>query len=405
MTRPRTWIAVAAVAVVAAAALVAPRLWPGGAKSAPGRSALHEAWRVRPGANPVGHATGLVSDGRRVVTIQEPLRMYPDAAPSRLTGYDGATGKRLWRTALAWTNDAEPVGGDGVVIIASGGKVGSPTVRTADYVALDSRTGKQRWRVKVARRTDPEPWVEAGDTQPVGALRDGVFYYADGHAVIGVDAATGAPRYRFTSTADNALAGPVAAGDRIAMIVRATGRDRLDQSVLLLSPDLRTSARVLRTESYGFGPERMAVSGDTVLAWSGRKVWALDARTGRTILPGRDLPPQAGAVAVVGRTILATGAKPGLLDGYDLRTGRRTWSIGTKVDGDTESPTVQVVGGMLLTVGDDVAIVDPVRGRRVFHVTTEEARSLLPGASFGGHAVAAAGRVVVYGMNGLIGYR
>jgi hypothetical protein len=167
MTRLRTWIAMAAVAVVAAAALVVPRLWAGDAKGAPGRSALREAWRVRPGANPVGHA----------------------------------------------------------------------------------------------------------------------------------------------------------AGDRIAMLVRAAGRDRTDQAMLLLSPDLETSA-----------------------------------------------------VGVLGRTIVATGEKPGLLDGYDLRTGRRTWSIGTKVDGDTESPTVQVVEGMLLTVGDDVAIVDP-------------------------------GRVVVYGMNGLIGYR
>ena len=243
-----------------------------------------------------------------------------------------------------------------------------------------------------------------GRQPPAGALLGGVFYYGDGDALVGVDAATGESRHRYTYSGYTGLSGPVAAGGKIAMLARVRPEPvPYRQALFLLPPDLTTSERVLTTRSY-VPTAGIAAGGDIVAVWGHEEVWAVDARTGRTVLPRRKLALSEEAVGVAGRTVLTSGGAKGRLNGYDVRTGRRAWSVDTASGGDVTPPTVDVEGGRVLTIGADIAIVDPARGRVTFRVRASGRRAAGPG-TYGGGAATAAGHLVTYSLDGLTGYR
>jgi len=86
-----TRIAVPAGVAVIVAVLVAVTFSVTGGPDRSGapRTALKEDWRVLPGADHVGSATGLVSDGKRVVTLEEPPAPGARRARPRSPGTTG----------------------------------------------------------------------------------------------------------------------------------------------------------------------------------------------------------------------------------------------------------------------------------------------------------------------------
>jgi len=349
----------------------------------PDRDGLTEDWSaVRPG----GPIAGLVSDGRRVVAIGETR-----AGPAGLAGYDGATGARLWRARLPWAHTGDPVGGRGVVIVPSGAESGR---RPIDYVALDTATGVRRWRVHVRTRAFPAGRPATGRPQAAGALLGGVFYYADGRTVTGVDAATGKVRHRFTSRYATGVAGPVAAGGRIVLLARPPGARSGRRRVLLrFAPDLTPYPPIEVPGPTARGPDRVAASGRTVLTWGPDVLQAVDARDGRALYR-RKTNRWAETDGVTGGTVLVHGTENGhaLLLALDLRTDRRLWSFRIP-----RRSGIDAQAGAVFVIGPGVAAVDPRTGRTVY---THAARSSGPGL-----AVPAAGRIVVADQNRVTGYR
>lgn len=357
---------------------------------------LSEDWDTDGGYGEDLDKAGLASDGTRFVTVHQPFKIDSSSA-SRVTGYDGATGKRLWNKGMSWTPESGPVAGGGVVIIPTGG-IGAPAV----YVALDTATGKERWRV-TARDAPERVSAEVGRPQPAGVLRGGVFYYADGGTIIGVDAATGKPRYRLTSRKYRMTAGPVAAAGRIAAL--ATASDGT-QAVLSLPPDL---ARYRPARLAGSSADRIAASGDVVAAWSKGGFSSADVRTGRPLASGTPLPANHLVEGVIGRTVVVGGtyAYSGEAFGYDLITGRRTWSA-PRPDDSSATDGFDVQDGTLLGLGNQISILDPTTGKTVFDRTAHGAgsgrRHSAP-TGVGGLAAPAAGHLVVYNRLGITGYR
>lgn len=358
-------------------------------------------WSVDDGFDSPLDQTALVSDGKRFVTFRMPFTAS-GSETAELTGYDGATGKRLWRKRMPWTRTADPVAGGGIVIVPRA-ETTSNGEKRVDYAALDIATGAQRWRVAGAYSEDPQPSTVPERRQPAGALLNGVFYYANGHTVVGADVATGKPRYRLTSRRYAGVFAPVVAGGRIAVL----GSDGADQAVLVFPPDLE-KYRPVRLPGAGSGVlDRMAASGDVLAAWTDGRFWTVDARTGRTLVKDAKTPEWHEINGVLGRTILVGGKYrySTELSGYDLLTGKRTWSVDMSTDRHIPTRGFAIADGTVCGIGSSVSIIDPANGRLVFDRRIRGRSKYALRSDSSGLAAPAAGHLIIYTERGLTGYR
>lgn len=359
---------------------------------------LTEDWNTDGGWN-FGDAA-LASDGTRFVTVHTPQEIGLNDDTSRITGYDGATGKRLWNKGLPWQEQAGPVAGSGVVIIPTA------SASRVTYVALDTATGKERWRVVSGAPEQNVPAPQAGRAQPAGVLRDGVFYYADGSRVAGVDAATGKPRYRFTSPR-YAVTAAVAAGGRIAVI--GSRADGSGQALLVLPPDLATYRAIPLGGASAHAVHRLAASGDVLAAWSDGGFWTADARTVRPLVPNQATPAGHVVEGVLGRTIVSADTRhAGAATAFDLLTGRRRWSVDAPHERGA-ADGFDVADGTLFALGNRVTILAPENGRAVFarrsHSSSDDHRRNDAPEGPGGLVAPVAGHLVVYDPLAITGYR
>ena len=362
---------------------------------------LSKGWSVDRGGYPDRPDYDLVSDGTRVIALREQDNEPGGSMPAVITGFDGATGKRQWSKRLPWAGDVEPVVGHGIMIIAVGKEAASGPAdpEPAEYVALNTATGAERWRVRAHARTAGGD-TPGGRAQPAGALSHGVFYYGDGHAVIGVDADTGRRRYRFTAKRYTGVSGPIAVGDKIAMLAeRAPADGRGTDSVLLLRPDLTpVTTRRFPTHTQ---PTRMAANGDLLVVWNMEsRIWVTDVRTGhrqwRRTVAGRRV------TGVLGRTVvLSANDGSARLSGYDLLTGRKTWSTALPTKGRMDRFDVDLQDGTVFVLGVRVLLVDPATGKIMFQRWSHALAQADPAS---GRAVYAAGHLIVYDGKHLTSY-
>lgn len=167
-----------------------------------------ERWRSSQPANPV---TGpVVADGQLIVGFTD----------GTLVAFDAATGEERWRALAGESNDEDPsppwpglpVVVDGSLYVSSNGFSGARTL------AIDAETGAVAWSADTGGFSTSAPAL-AGDTLLVGS---------DSGDLIGLDAATGAERWRVVipDTIDTGLdqaSPPLVGGGRIVVTTDAGG--------------------------------------------------------------------------------------------------------------------------------------------------------------------------------------
>ncbi|WP_067172936.1 outer membrane protein assembly factor BamB family protein [Microtetraspora niveoalba] len=367
------------------------------------RVALRQAWQVTQVDEDPRHYA-LASDGTRVIALR---REIGEASDADISGYDGADGKKLWTRRLQWVGSNTPVAAGQTVVIPSGGDSTADVKDPMEYVALDSATGAERWRVKVTQRALMRDNLSLPGP-PAGAVLDGVFYYSDGPKLVGVDLVTGKVKYRRTSKTHLAVAGPVVAGDRIAVIVKPNpfthnkGVQGNVRGLAILGKDL---APVHQLDFPKFAEvDEIVTSGDIVVAaqsgGSSARVWGIDAGAGKALwdwpLPDKQHVglPVGGVLPLVDESV---NHKPQFV-GHDILTGKKLWTLAPRqseeaVDGDR---AMGVADGTLFGLGHGVEIVDTATGKAIF------GQQFTPRG--GGLVVAAAGRIVIYNHDGLMGF-
>ncbi len=362
--------------------------------------ALAKAWEV-PQVDDEPQHYGLVSDGDRVFFLTKEIGGGPTA---QATAYDGATGKRLWRAEVPWTGTAAPLAAAGTLVVPAGDA--NDTTAPIRFVGVDAASGQERWRVKARQRT----CMDGGPNLPLptcGAVLDGVFYYADGRGVYGVDLATGKVRHRVVSKTKIAIAGPVAVRDKIALTVRLdpTIYQKGDTSVRRLVVLDKRLGQVVRDIAFppGRTASRLVVSGDIVAvsgAGEGAKVWSVDTKTGR-ILWSHGLPDELELGAAVSGTLVLLDTsvenRPQFV-GYDLLTGKRLWRLGPRQSehNSYSDRALGVADGTLFGLGHGVEIVDERTGKVPF------AYQFTPRG--GGRVVASGGHIVIHNHDGLMAF-
>ncbi|MGH8966381.1 MAG: PQQ-binding-like beta-propeller repeat protein, partial [Actinomycetes bacterium] len=374
---------------------------------------LSEVWN-EPLRDHSPHFYGFASDGERVFALRKNMddlgsNTVPDAAESdaELFAYDGATGKPLWHTTLPWIENAVPVAGEGIVVIPSGQQdVDDPdfTGVPAEYVAFDSVTGAERWRKQVTRRAE-YPLTEYGAGNEPGAFLDGVFYYADGGSVFGVDPTTGEVRHEVTSTKNVVFAGPVVAGGRIAVLAGPPfdpdadedAGDPYTRSAYMFAPDLQSQVGA-DFPRYAT-PNTLAASGEVLVSSDGGIMWATDARNGNGLW-SIELPDLSGPVGVLGKVVVVLDAQDNLQHkaiGYDLLTGKQVWTAAPPNDGPLESDSLNVgiADGTVFGLTHGISIIDGATGEIVSRHSTNRG---------GGLVVEAAGHIVIYNQDGITGF-
>jgi outer membrane protein assembly factor BamB len=361
--------------------------------------ALAKAWQVSH-VDDVPKHYALASDGDRVFFLTKEIGGGPTA---QATAYDGATGKRLWRAEVPWTGTAAPLAAAGTLVVPAGDA--RDTTAPIRFVGVDAASGRERWRVEARQRTcmDDAPNLPL---PTCGAVLDGVFYYADGRGVYGVDLTTGKVRHRVVSKTKLAIAGPVTVRDKIALTVRLdpTIYHKGDTSVrrlVVLDKGLRKVVRDVAFPPH-LSASRLAVSGDIVAvsgAGEDARVWSVDTKTGR-ILWSHRLPGQLElGAAVSGTLVLLDTSVPNRPQfvGYDLLTGAKLWRLGPKESEHYSDRTLGVADGTLFGLGHGVEIVDERTGKVPF------AYQFTPRG--GGRVVAAHGRIVIHNHDGLMAFK
>ncbi|MFC5820815.1 outer membrane protein assembly factor BamB family protein [Nonomuraea harbinensis] len=347
---------------------------------------------------------GLVSDGVRFVAMRKEIK---GGARGELTGYDGATGKRLWQRELAWSGSSAPVAEDETMVVALGDEVDSRIEVPAEFVALDTTTGEERWRAKVRQRAFMTSHLFL-PAPAQGAILDGVFYYADGAKLYGRDLVTGKVRHQRTSKTHLAVAGPVAAGDRLVVLVRPDPfrhQENLDGNVRSAAVLSKTLTPVHQLDlPKGTEATQVTSGGDIAVVSEGggtnRHMWGIDSRTGKQLW-NQPLGKSQFVGPPVGNVLPLMDSSRNheqQFVGHDLLTGRRLWKLAprqaeNRVD---RSRAMGVADGTLFGLGHGVEIVDPATGKITF------AAQFTPRG--GGLVTAAGGRVVIYNHDGLMGF-
>ena len=257
---------------------------------------------------------------------------------------------------------------------------GSPADRRYELVAVEASSGKQRWRQTVAdQQWAPGSFTGAGIVVVVAGKIAGTA----AASIIGVDADTGAERWRVPS---NGLA-PIAHTDDTVVVGPAMGAPGGVGGL-----DRRTGARRwmngLRLEDHsgvGVGRAPTAASGNTVVVPAGAEAVALDAAAGNELwrAPQLDHPSSTNDVVV--------GKARGNVTALDARTGAQLWSApGRPSYGD------------IWVLGDGAAYVSGERGGIVaYDLRTGAQRWNLP-ALLGAEPWASANGVLYAGWERIV---
>lgn len=213
-------------------------------------------------------------------SLKQPVYSEPQARDGRLYitstqpdgpnvfALDGQSGKLLWSFATDGSVSIPPTVGASQLFIAS--DVGE----THFLRAIDARTGSLIWQY--TRGQPPECMCSYPPTLAGGLL----FAQTDGHSLYAFDPSGSAPSKRLWSfTGDGAL---------------------------LTAP--------------------VVTDGVVVVGSSDRRIYGLDAKTGKTLWTGTTGYAFTAGPVVTGRVVVI-GDQGGNIDGFDLKTGKRLWSF------------------------------------------------------------------------------
>jgi outer membrane protein assembly factor BamB len=283
-----------------------------------------------------------------------------------IVAVDGATGTVSWRR-----NTGEP-GGEtlGSSVIARDG-----VVMAGDYaiLGLDASTGALRWRF------DPADGYGAG--LYLGDAADGVaFAGSPAGRLYGVTIADGRPRWSVQPLADpkTTVFQPLVAGDvvisgyttfgrpisgGVVVVDRATGRERWHRAFPPGSPD----------EATGFGGGPVAWEGLVIAASGDGRLHAFDRETGlpRWVLPavrradGRPQERDWRALALSGSSLVA-GSVTGILTMIDVGERQEKWRYAHPEGGS--------IG--LRIAADHESVYVPHLGGRLVAIRTRDGRPL-----------------------------
>lgn len=280
----------------------------------------------------------------------------PDAAPPYVL---------KWSVKLPGDPDTPLVADGRVFVSTSKGASGTGNGYGQYVLALDPASGKQLWRVAVASTYFSIPL----------AYDSGRLYGLDGDGKVhAFDPATGTEQWVAEGSRSSANGSPFAAGSGTVAVARET------TLVLLDGATGREVAVAALSEQGGGSVGRPAISGDRVYAADGRTVAAFDRRDGRrlwsTAAGGDERAVRlVGDRVVVGSSVLqasdgkvVTGAVGGtvltdttsltlgggVLTALDRETGVARWTRGARTAGSflAVGSTVVVRSGAMLTTYD-----------------------------------------------------
>jgi outer membrane protein assembly factor BamB len=382
--------------------------------------ALGKKWVVPTGdpmehlGNPTIDAIG--TDGTRVFTAEAKISNKPPFhyPPGDLIAYDGATGKQLWKSTFQWAPNSVPVGAGNVVVLASAvsapDRLDTLNGDTMDIVGLDSATGKELWRRNAAQ---PSGSVVDEHNVAAGVFLNGIFYYADGAMVYGLDPATGEVKLQHAYEGFKIASGPVVSGDLLALVAHPTWENEVTKQdqLMLLGPDFKDVATYSYPEEDQ-APNCFSTLGKVVfndgmfVSWSSRAVCAIQktADNQLKLLWSKPLEHQIPSAAVSGVVPLFdfTNEPDSVVVGLDAMTGNELWRNEPPKGEDTVSRGgIAVVDGTLLSLGHHLQIIDPKTGK-----TTFDAKPGTKGGNYGGSAlpVVAAGSIIMKRADGVWGF-
>jgi outer membrane protein assembly factor BamB len=384
--------------------------------------ALSRAWAV-PTGDPaektgLGKSTSekIGTDGTRVFTIESvipPATGTDPWPPGTLSAYDGANGKLLWKTKFQWPGKATPVAGDGIVVLAEGtGLEGAAEPQR--YVALDAATGKERWHRTVKLR--PQSPIDQFNFTP-GVFLGNLYYYADGSHTYAIDPATGRVKRQHVSNGLDVVAGPVVAGDQLALVTRPEAGVAGTEHLTVVNRDFSLASTYTYPDSQAapncapYYDNGLAAAGDILVSWNDSLLCATDKNAGKLLwikpIHRQYLEPVVSGVIPVYQDTGDTN----LVTGIDARTGRQLWS-NRGPDEAFARTGIGVADGTLFSLGLHVQIIDPKTGKTAFDMQPRLGGDLTGGKgtygenNYGGDAIPvyAAGHIVMIRADGLWGF-
>ncbi len=228
--------------------------------------------------------------------------------------------------------------------------------QTFELTALDAKSGAELWR----RPLTPPTELGMGHAQgPFAAAGVVVLKVNDGSgdAIVGVDAGTGAERWRSTG---DAVPTPIANTEEVVVVGGFDGLRGLDRAT---GVERWTSPMRLQDDS-GVGVSRgsAAVTGNTVIVPAGGNLVAIDADTGQQLWQAHGLRhPSAWEGFVVGYLGQGPSQK---VTALDAETGATLWT----------APGRPSYGDLWAIGGGTVSVLDPASGIVAYELATGEVR-------------------------------
>lgn len=287
-------------------------------------------------------------------------RVYATGWDGTLYALDAVTGAFRWSARVG---DGGLVATGGFPVTVAGAVV---YVDAHGISAFDATTGHPRWTTSTGTGSGVDPAMSSYSMPVVG--NGAVFVGGDDGAVYGLDAATGAVRWRSASVAVGGSAGaatlvpglgPTSSVAVAGNLVYAAGLDGALHAFDAATGTARWTAPIGVVNAFGSAP---VVIDGTVAVQSDEALHTFDVVTGAprwtSDLLGGDLfsfvPPvaTAGAVYVVGRDAL--------LHEVEARTGATLWTAGHRAAPSHDRPPI----------GSDVLAVPPAIAGDVMYLAS-----------------------------------
>lgn len=281
--------------------------------------------------------------------VDADIVVFNTVTDTRVVALDAATGARRWEVRLELPAELRGRGFPPARLVGTGEVV---VVPAWDLYGLDRNTGRVRWKL-----APPDDFPGTGV-----ALGEDGFLYATGHHLYRVDPATGAVLWR-SDLGEQPFApvereGVVYVGTR-GVIPGSSGVLGAGHAAAVEA----SSGRVLwRTPVPA--PEDPALGGVTgagaltpelyLVSSPNRRVYALDRKTGRVRWETRGSGPYGAGVVVVGG-VAVTAGDAGLLDAFELATGRQSWSLSV---GSSVTDPLASMGDRVLVANGRLQAVD-----------------------------------------------
>lgn len=283
-----------------------------------------ERWRASLGAEAAG--SPLVSDGLVIVGDSK----------GTVHALDVSDGSSRWTLQIDG-----PIAG----AAAADGDIAVVATRTGSAYAIEIPGGTTRWKTAVG-----------GAVGSSIAIADGTVYLGAGPNLVALALADGRIRWKQPVSAVGRIGTPTAAD---GLVFAATGLDGGDASVYgVAAVDAATGAPRWRfvspSKAVVYTPA--VVSGLAYIVGEDRRVTALDAATGTTIW-STTTDQVDEAVAAVADGIVYVAGNGGAMNALDAATGAIRWSVAYR--GIPYGPTV--VGGYVL-VGTDAGTLVAIGG-------------------------------------------